>query len=119
MLPKGARLTSEDVQEVLTKGISLSIPPHMGRNRLISAKFLVLPGKFKSAAVAPKSLAKSAVERNRLRRSVYRAIANLPSPKVGGHAVFFVKNIPKTPLTPAFEEEISIFLQKISLYGTS
>lgn len=114
MLPKRARLTSSEVDEVLTKGISIYAPLPKGQKGLISAKFLAIPGSFKSAAVAPKSLAKSAVERNRLRRAVYSAISSLPTPKKPGHMVFFVRSIPKTPLVPAFTEEISIFLQKIS-----
>jgi RNase P protein component len=114
MLPKNSRLTTSEVQEVLSRGTSVFISLPKGQKGLISAKFLPKSGGFKSAAVAPKSLAKSAVERNRLRRSVYRAILSLPTPKKAGLMVFFVRNIPKTPLTPAFAEEISIFLDKIS-----
>ncbi len=114
MLPKNSRLTTSEVQEVLKKGTSIFISLPKGQKGLISAKFLPKPGVFKSAAVAPKSLAKSAVERNRLRRAVYRAILGFPTPKKGGFMIFFVRSIPKTPLTPAFAEEIGIFLNKIS-----
>jgi RNase P protein component len=114
MLPKGKRLTSSDVQTVLSRGISISISPQKGRNNLISARFLATPGGFRVAAVAPKSVAKSAVVRNRLRRAVYRAVAGLPTPKKSGAVVFFVRSIPKEALTPAFAGEISIFLEKIS-----
>ena len=114
MLPKRARLTTKDVDMVLKNGRSIAISLANSKNSHISARFLAIPGTFRAAAVAPKSVAKSAVVRNRLRRAVYRAIAGLPAPKQGGIAVFFVRKIPKEPLTPAFAEEISIFLQKIS-----
>ncbi|HEV8677442.1 MAG TPA: hypothetical protein VN701_01265 [Candidatus Paceibacterota bacterium] len=115
MLPKRSRLTSSEVEEVLKKGISLSIPAQKNQKSLISAKFVASKGHFRAVAIAPKSVAKSAVVRNRLRRAVYRAIASFPTPKKGGTAVFFVRSIPKGPLTPAFAEEIGIFLGKISL----
>jgi RNase P protein component len=114
MLKKSSRLTSQEVNLVLEKGQSINLFLPKGQKPLISAKFLAKSGPFKAAAIAPKAVAKSAVVRNRLRRAVYRAIAGLPAPKKGGIAVFFVRSIPKTPLTPAFAEEISIFLQKIS-----
>jgi ribonuclease P protein component len=113
MLKKSARLTRQDVEEVLKYGRSVSILTPKGQKSLISAKFLAKPGTFRAAAVAPKAVAKSAVVRNKLRRAVYRAIANLPAPKNPGIAVFFVRAIPKSPLTPAFEEEIQAFLARI------
>lgn len=115
MLPKSSRLTSKEVQEVLDKGRSIMISPSNGRKSLISAKFLPTSGTFRAAAVAPKSVAKSAIVRNRLRRAVYRAIAGFPAQKRRGIAIFFVRSIPKPPLTPAFAEEIGIFLDKISV----
>ena len=114
MLPKASRLTSGDVEEVLKKGRSIAISLPQGKNSHISGRFLSKSGDFKVAAVAPKSTAKSAVVRNRLRRAVYRAVAGLPTPKRPGIAIFFVRSIPKGPLTPAFAEEISIFFDKIS-----
>ncbi|MES2007211.1 MAG: ribonuclease P protein component [Patescibacteria group bacterium] len=113
MLKKSSRLSSRDVEEVLKKGISLNVSPLKGRNSPISAKFLKVPGTFRAAAVAPKSIAKSAVVRNRLRRAVYRAIAGLPTPKTPGIAVFFVRSIPNMALTPAFAREIALILEKI------
>jgi ribonuclease P protein component len=114
MLPKKARLTSPEVEEVLKRGVSVSITPKNGGKSLISLKFLAQLGGFKVSVVAPKSVAKSAVARNRLRRAVYRAISALPLPKKHGIAVFFVRSIPKAPLTPAYQEEVSLFFQKIS-----
>jgi RNase P protein component len=114
MLAKKARLTSREVEEVLTKGRSLAVSPKKGQKTLISLKFLATPGRFQAAAIAPKSVAKSAVVRNSLRRAVYRAVASLPAPKISGKAVFFVRSIPKKPFTPAFAEEVEALLQKIS-----
>lgn len=114
MLAKSRRLTSSEVEEVLSKGVSIRIPLEVGKKSLISVKFLAKSGSFKAVAVAPKSVVKSAVVRNRLRRAIYRALASLPSPKKGGTAVFFVRAIPKKPLTPAFLGEIEAALQRIS-----
>ena len=114
MLSKGKRLTSHDVDAVLERGVSLYIPTEKGQKTLISAKFLAIPGGFRAAAVAPKSVAKSAVVRNRLRRAVYRAIAGIPAPKRSGIAIFFVRSIPKEPLTPAFAEEIRVIFAKLA-----
>ncbi len=99
---------------MLEKGQTIYIPLPKGQKALISAKFLAIPGPFRAAAIAPKSVAKRAVERNKLRRAVYRAIAGLPSPTKGGIALFFVKNIPPKLLTPAFAEEIALIFEKIS-----
>jgi ribonuclease P protein component len=115
MLSKRNRLTSQEVEAVLQKGQSISISLPKGQRSLISAKFIASKGHFRAVAIAPKSVAKSAVVRNRLRRAVYRAIASFPTPKKGATTVFFVRSIPKGPLTPAFAEEIGIFLGKISL----
>lgn len=114
MLPKGARLTSGEVQEVLSRGTSVYIPAQKGQKSLISLKFLAKTGGFKSSAVAPKSVAKSAVERNRLRRAVYNAILSFPSPRASGYAVFFIRSIPEKPLSRALKPEIGALLEKIS-----
>jgi RNase P protein component len=114
MLPKAARLTSKEVEEVLKKGSPVHISLPKGQKSLISARFLRASGGFRAAAAAPKSLVKSAVMRNRLRRAVYGALASLPSPKKSGMAVFFVRGVPKKPMTRAFAAEIALFIEKIS-----
>jgi len=107
MLHKRSRLRAEEVAEVLSKGRS-------ARLTYLQAKFL--PGKapLRCAAVAPKSLAKKATERNRLRRALYRALLShkLDVPK--GKVVFFVRAIPKSKLTPAFAEEVPQLLSKFN-----
>lgn len=115
MLSKASRLTSGDVEEVLSWGISLSPLAPKGKKSLISARFFAKPGPFRAAIIVPKATAKSAVMRNRLRRAAYRALTALPRPKKGGLAVFFVRSVPDGPLTPAFGREIGIFLDKISV----
>jgi ribonuclease P protein component len=113
MLPKARRLTSEEVEEVLKKGTPLHTPPQKGSKSLVSAKFLAKGTVFKAVAIVPKTVAKRATERNRLRRAVYRAIASLPIPKKPGVATFFVRSIPKPPLSPAFAEEIKSIVSKL------
>lgn len=113
MLAKSNRLTSAEVSEVLSKGRSLFVPASKSQKSLISAKFLAGSGHFKVAAIAPKSVAKGAVERNRLRRAVYRAVASLELPKKPGTTVVFVRNIPKGPLSPAFAEELQALFAKL------
>ncbi len=114
MLAKKARLTSAEVEEVLKRGTPVFIPTPKGQKSLISLKFLAVPGKFRMAAIAPKSVAKSAVVRNRLRRALYRALASFPTPKTPGMAVFFVRKLPSSLLTPAFAAEVGPLLIKIS-----
>ncbi len=113
MLPKRKRLSAHEVEEVLARGVSVRSPIAAGQKPLISAKFLAIPGPFRAAVVVPKSLARKATERNRLRRAVYRAIAGSPAPKKVILAVFFVRNIPKKPLTPAFFTELEFFFKKL------
>lgn len=108
------RLTSSEVEEVLKKSTSVFISTPKGQKSLISLKFLAASGKFRAAAIAPKSVAKSAVVRNRVRRALYRALASFPTPKTPGLAVFFVRKLPSAPLTPAFAEEVGPLLIKIS-----
>jgi len=68
---------------------------------------------MRAAVVVQKSIATRAVERNRLRRAVYRALSTLPTP-TGARVVFFVQKIPVTPLARAFATEAQGLLKKIS-----
>lgn len=105
MLPKRRRLDVKEVAEVLKLGRSLSATH-------LSMKFLTKLTDFKVSVVAPKSLARKAILRNRLRRAVYRAIE--PLPPLRGHAILFIRTIPNgKKLTPAFVEDIKILLKKI------
>ncbi len=80
MLPKRSRLNAREVREILKVGRS-------ARLGTLSAKFVVAKGS-KAAAVVSSKVAKSAVERNKLRRAVYQALEGaLPSDR---HVVFFL-----------------------------
>ena len=79
MLPKQARLSAAEVREVLKSGRSL-------RAGALSIKY-TKAAKAKAAVVVSTKVAKRAVDRNRLRRAGYRALAHLP-PRI--HAVLFI-----------------------------
>jgi ribonuclease P protein component len=81
MLSKTNRLTAREVREVLKIGRS-------ARAGSISAK-CVPAGRGKAAMVVSLKVAKSAVERNRLRRLGY---ASLPSILPKYHVVFFIQS---------------------------
>ena len=80
MLPKRSRLTAQQVEEVLKSGKTARLAG-------LSAKYM--PGASpKAAVVVSKKVAKGAVERNRLRRAAYAALARaLPQDR---HVVFFL-----------------------------
>lgn len=80
MLPKRSRLTTADVRQVIKAGRSV-------RGMGISLKYE--PAKsVQVAVVVSKRVAKRAIERNRLRRLVYRSLPSLPQVRV----VLFVQS---------------------------
>lgn len=109
MLPKKRRLSAPQVREVLAFGKSL-------RGGSLSLKYLVKPGLFGAAAIAPKAVARRAVDRNRLRRTLYRTLSTLPpTQKDKLHnmmAVFFIRDTP-SPLASVFKEDIVNILTKL------
>ena len=102
MLPKSRRLTSQEVRVVLKTGRSR-------RGDLLSSKYVALPTPLRVSAVVSKATAKRAVERNRLRRALYRALMPIQGT---GHMVIFIQKVPKTRLTPVFAEELKTLLKK-------
>lgn len=102
MLPKGRRLTAEEVRTVLSQGRS-------SRAGSLSMKHLSTKDPLKVAAVVSKSVAKKAVTRNSLRRALYRALVPFSGE---GQAVVFVRAIPKPPLTLAFSRDLAQLLSK-------
>jgi ribonuclease P protein component len=110
MLPKKGRLSTAEVREIIAQGKSL-------RSGVISLKYLANKGFFKASAVASKSVAKRAVDRNRLRRALYRVLQTLPPEQIlklrGLSAVFFIRSIP-TPLLPTLREDIKGILTKLT-----
>jgi ribonuclease P protein component len=86
MLPKRSRLSAAEVRQVMKTGRS-------ARGAGISAKFEAAPSP-QVAVVISKKVAPGAVERNRLRRLVYRSLsAPLPSARV----VLFVQSAKLEP----------------------
>ena len=80
MLSKTNRLSAFEVREIIKDGRS-------ARTAALSAKFKAGSGA-KAAVVVSAKVAKTAVERNTLRRAAYLALrSSLPS---GVHAVFFL-----------------------------
>lgn len=80
MLPKKTRLTAEEVRAILKDG-------RPARSATLSAKYKV-KSPAKAAVVVSSKVAKSAVDRNRLRRAAYAVLAGkLPK---GLQVVFFL-----------------------------
>ena len=109
MLPKKRRLTAAQVREVVSLGKSV-------RGGALSLKYVVKEGYFGAAVVAPKSVARLAVARNQIRRTVYRALSASLGSHVSGlqntRVVFFVRTAP-SPLFPTYKKEIVELLTKI------
>jgi len=101
MLPKRRRLSAREVKEVLLKGRSR-------RASLLSAKYIAGNAPLRASAVISSKVAKKAVERNRLRRALYRALSTY---KGAGTAVIFIQKIPADPLTPAFAHDLVVLLK--------
>lgn len=101
MLPKRRRLSAREVKDVMAVGRSR-------RAGLLSAKYVVGNAPLRVSAVVSKKVAKKAVERNRLRRALYRALATY---KGTGTAVIFIQKVPADPLTPAFANDLVVLLK--------
>lgn len=102
MLAKRSRLTTLQVKKVLTEGRS-------SRGRMLSVKFLQVPSAFRCGVVVSKKLAKTAVVRNQVRRTIYRALKGLTLP-TSGHAILFVHVLPQKDATAVFTSEIKKLL---------
>ena len=106
MLRRNLRLRSEEVREVLAKG-----RPLRGKG-LLSARMLKTSASgLRAAAVVSKSVAKSAVARNRLRRAVYRVLREAPKDP-HGMFVFFLRATPTSPMAPKLKDEIEGILNE-------
>ncbi len=98
MLAKSRRLSASEVRDILKKGA----PRRAGH---LSARVVSGPSPLRAAAVVSKKVAKGAVERNRLRRALYRALREVDG---GGCAVIFIQKVPTQPLTPAFLTDLKV-----------
>ncbi|MEI7719694.1 MAG: ribonuclease P protein component [bacterium] len=109
MLARKSRIGKQGLAEVFRVGKPF-------RTSLLSIKYLPSPGVLQCAVVISKKVAKKAVERNRVRRAVYRAL--VPSVaqenKKHGKLVVFVQKIPADPLTPAFVADMESVWKKIN-----
>ena len=106
MLPRTARIGTQGLKEVISTGKSL-------RTIFLSIKYLSSGESLQCAVVVSKKVAKGAVERNCIRRAVYRALAVHKSGK-GGKMVVFVQKTPKGPLEPAFTEDLASVWGKVA-----
>src|ERR1700690_3898445 len=105
MLSRRRRLRADEVKEVVSRGRPV-------RGAHLSMKFLQAKGPLRFAVVVPKSLARKATLRNKLRRAAYDSIpAALPSHT--GRAIFFVRAVPKEAARTIFREEIGALIAKI------
>jgi ribonuclease P protein component len=103
MLPKNKRVTKALFQKVMDTG---------GR---INGSFFVLryirSAKPQFAFVAPKSVAKLAVRRNKLRRYGYNSLRSQPLlPYIG---VFFYKKLPKEVSPEEIKKDIEEVLERL------
>ncbi len=86
MLPRSQRLSVEQFNSVIEKGKIFHSP-------LFLVRVLNVDKSTRIATVAPKKIAKKAVERNKLRRRMYEAVAPLVDKIVGNfYIIIFAKN---------------------------
>ncbi len=118
MLSASRRLRTKEVEEIIKRGVP-------ARGVFVTAKAIVGDTiNVRAAAVVSKKIARSAVERNRLRRALYRAVAEVKLPSLqSSHAeggvttslniVFFIRSIPPNPLLPAFSKDVTNIIDSI------
>ncbi len=103
MLPKNKRIGKVLFQEVLKTGRTISSPFFV---------FRYIPQKTPQYAfVVPKSVAKKAVDRNKLRRQGYNTLYSIILPLVVG--IFFYKKTAKTAENVDIKGDILTILNKI------
>jgi ribonuclease P protein component len=102
MISRDRRLRAAEVREVLANS-------SRARAGALSVRYQATPEPLRAAVVAPKARFKSAVMRNRLRRAVYRALAEVQVAR--GRAVFFIDAVPTPPLSPAYHRDIKALLK--------
>ena len=93
MFKAARRLRAVEVREVIARG--------RGRRGVaLSLKMMPAAPPFRCAVVVSKKVGKTAVVRNRMRRSVYAALKQTSLPP-SGHAILFVQAVP--PENPVSE----------------
>lgn len=101
MLPKTRRLKAGEVKKVIKEGRSL-------RASFLSVKYSATSSPLRASVVVSKKVAKQAVERNRIRRAVYRALTTITGT---GIYVVFVNRVPEDPITPQFREDLVVLIK--------
>lgn len=110
MVPKKKRVTKDLFQSVMKTGKMLSSPLFV---------FRYLPTQdgpkkeIRYAVVAPKSVAKKATDRNKLRRQGYNAIRTTPIQS--GIGIFFYKKQAKNIDFSQIKDEIAMLVAKSKL----
>lgn len=105
MLSRHARLRAAEVREVLARGNSVRVGQ-------FSAKFFHTKEFSRVAVVVPKSTARRAVERNRLRRMLYRALTPL-LPTRGLRMVLLLRAPLHAPDTAALPHTLKTLLHAV------
>ena len=105
MLPKKKRVTKDLFQTIIKSG------------RVINSPFFIFryikQNSQNYAFVAPKKVAKTAVERNKLRRKGYNALSLLV--KIPTAGIFFYKKEAKSATFKETKDDISNILNKIKV----
>lgn len=117
MLSRAERLRTKEVAEVLRKGRGLPSGHYLSAKMLRPA--LATGATMRCAAVVSKKVAKSAAERNRLRRALYEAVRAVGRRRQaeGGvpiHIVFFIRSIPAENSEEAFAQDVEGIFSSLS-----
>jgi len=103
MLPKNKRVTKELFQRIMKTGGSLASP-------FFSFRY-INSDKPQYAFVAPKSVAKRAVDRNKLRRIGYNNLNSFTLKNISG--IFFYKKQGKNVSSQEIKKDIENLLKRI------
>ncbi len=107
MLSSQKRLRAAEVRDIIAQGGGA----RSRRAGVLSVKYTTSGTLHtRAAAVVSKKVARSAIVRNRLRRALYRAVAqglSEGSVPPGLNLVFFVQRVPTAPLTVSFANDIT------------
>lgn len=111
MLPKASRIRATEFPTLLGKTRSI-------HGRLLSISYTspdsTISGKF--AVVAPKSIAKLAVDRNKLRRRVYAILREYKDAiAMGVTCMLFLKKEAKNASRQEIKDEIQFLLKKATI----
>lgn len=104
MLPADKRLNRKEIEEVLKKGKTLS-------SSFFRVKYLGEQETFKAGPVVSKKVAKTAVERNTLRRAIYETVGGFEPKLSNKHLAIFAQ---KGATKEICNTELPDLLEKVS-----